>query len=73
MVKVRANRLSRRMAEKQAEHRSQAIQKIQQQSITSMEIKESAVKAFVDHTDAFMPRTVWSTGCRVSGGQLAAC
>lgn len=44
----------------------QAIQKIQQQSITSMEIKASAVKSFVDHTDAFMPRTVWSTGCRVN-------
>lgn len=43
-----------------------AIIKMQQQSIKSMEISKGAVEEFIEHVDTFMPRTVWSTGCRVS-------
>lgn len=46
-------------------HTAQAILKLQKQGIKTMEVQQQAVNDFVEHTDKYMPRTVWSTGCRV--------
>ncbi|KAM0747815.1 putative flavin-binding monooxygenase [Meredithblackwellia eburnea MCA 4105] len=43
---------------------TQAIQKFQRQDIKSMEPNREKTLKFVEHTDAWMPRSVWSTGCR---------
>lgn len=56
--------------EAQGDYFVKAICKLQRQRIKSMEISQQAIDEFVAHTDAFMPRTVWSSGCRVSPSPL---
>ena len=38
---------------------------MQAQDIKSMCVKDPAVAEFAKHTDAFMPRMVWTDSCRV--------
>lgn len=39
---------------------------MQRQAIKSMVPRADRVRDFVTHTDTFMPRMVWSPGCKVS-------
>lgn len=40
------------------------IDKLLREDIRSICIKKEAVQAFVEYTDAWMPRTIWKSGCR---------
>lgn len=50
--------------EAQGEYIVNAIIKFQTQDIKSMMPSYAATKKFVEHTDKWMPRSVWSAGCR---------
>ncbi|KAL7003924.1 hypothetical protein EMMF5_006527 [Cystobasidiomycetes sp. EMM_F5] len=56
--------------EAQGDYFVKAINKIQRQGIKSMEIRKDVAAQFIQHTDTFMPRTVWSTGCRTTSNTM---
>jgi hypothetical protein len=66
MVKVSQVLASQMVWSNADTYSTQAILKLQKQEIKTMEITQEAVDDFVEYTDKYMPRTVWSTGCRVS-------
>ncbi|KAL8279962.1 hypothetical protein RQP46_007543 [Phenoliferia psychrophenolica] len=50
--------------ESEGEYMIKCIRKMQAQDIKSMCVKDPAVEEFATHTDAFMPRMVWTDNCR---------
>ncbi|ORY90734.1 hypothetical protein BCR35DRAFT_323518 [Leucosporidium creatinivorum] len=40
------------------------VDKLLREDIRSVCVKKEAEQAFVDYTDAWMPRTIWKSGCR---------